>query len=257
MKQLITQLILGLTIAGLLSACGSSKTSIGGDGEVIIEPEVITETDPEVFPAKFTLDFPDYSTVLEYGTNGESVVPESVQVEISLDPIEGGVHEGTAKVTYQDTTGREYSRTYRTGRGEFHNRYNKWITGNPWFEDNISFHAIFDDGRDGALVFVISQTLQSGDGVEEDLIANGSIWYYNYIDFNPGLQADHPQTRGHDTFCWEVSEINPYFCLPWVNQSEADSVQTPRIDSFSVLGQFINVRVLDIFNGNINYGGTE
>ncbi len=254
MKNLI---LLPLLISSLwLVGCAKEKTATTSSPEVT--PPTVNPVNPTVPTGTGTLS--QYGTTVSLELTGASTAeqintlndflgntrpvndPSSLSLHVDFEEVDGGTYMGQVSVSFSDN-GRHHVDTFRSGVRISQTRYNKWIL------NNNGFHAILDDGNFGALVFVIDDVVNLGDGNGAENLVNGTIFYMNYpIVVGPfGERAElHPQRIGGDGVCWDV-RIGVYQCMPWNSQAHADStIYPPRL--FKVLGKFKGLDVSKAFN---------
>jgi hypothetical protein len=149
--------------------------------------------------------------------------PSDFKININLQDVTGGAsvkkYAGHVKIRYADNgatqegyfqSGTGTVRTSWEGRdtGKVEAEYNQWFT----FNGKEAFHAFFQD-RMGAIVIVIDQTLDLGDGAGSDTVA-GSVWYKNFGVTNAPASPEK---------CWFV-RIGPMDCRTFM---PGDGSSTP------------------------------
>ncbi len=135
--------------------------------------------------------------------------PSNIQLTVQLSNS-GGRYPGTITLSYQDN-GQNFAGIFNANTGvnsnisgaNGYNGYNK-SEFNRWFvyEGRNVFTGFYQDEY-GAVVLVIENTLDTGDGSGGGFL-NGSVWYKNFAQ----SMAQYNDTERH---CWFLSD-GPYNC---------------------------------------------
>ena len=186
------------------------------------------------FGGTAALDVPDLSVFQTY-TNRVMNDPQDVRININLKQYGNG-YGGTVTIAYTDN-GISYQGYFTSGTTKKEVKYNIWFTKN----NKGVWHGFFEDFL-GAIVVVIDDVIDLGDGNGPDDKVGGSVWFKNF-----GLTyAPHPPTR-----CWFVS-IGPYDCRAWKSGDGVNTTKAINPDSGYVkLGEFEDLSLEDAFNGSI------
>ncbi|MCB9024717.1 MAG: hypothetical protein H6625_00230 [Bdellovibrionaceae bacterium] len=176
--------------------------------------------------------------------------PKNMSLNVNFIKIGENNWGGTITTAYTEN-GQLYYWYFSSGSSEEATKYNKWFEK----DGKQVFHAVLEDFEVGAVVLVIDDALDLGDGPIEDSVS-GSLWFKNYgITYAP-----HPPTH-----CWFVSfkgtdTGTPYDCRPWPTSDNYNntylSVYPTRQSSdpykgYKKLGSFHNLSIKKAFNGDL------
>lgn len=162
-----------------------------------------------------------------------------VKINLNLNKYSNEAYGGTVTVRYV-LNGVTYEGFFTSGDTSDAVKYNIWFTKN----NNKVWHGLFEDFL-GAIVVVIDGVASLGDGLSNDDLVSGSIWFKN---FEP-TPAPHPPT-----YCWFVS-LGPYDCRAWKSGTGINTKQGPEPlsgDGYTKLGTFQDLDVNKAFNGELS-----
>lgn len=171
--------------------------SVDQDGSGVIDPgsNIVNFT-----PVSLT-EFNNYVAVRPLNA------PHSFKLEVNLSEVENGRYAGQLKLSYVDN-GYQYTGVFEAGSGRnvklsgltynnnLESEYNRWFNLNG----KTAFSGVFQDSL-GALVLVIDNTLNQGDGQGSGTLS-GSIYYKN---FPQNFAAQSPYRK-----CWHLTGV--YTC---------------------------------------------
>ncbi|MCB0392772.1 MAG: hypothetical protein KDD58_15890 [Bdellovibrionales bacterium] len=178
--------------------------------------------------------------------------PQNMGINVNFVKVGDSNWGGTITTVYVEN-GYTYYWYFSTGSSEQATKYNKWFEK----DGKMVFHAVLEDFEAGAVVLVIDEVLDLGDGQIEDSVS-GSLWFKNYgITYAP-----HPPTH-----CWFVSfkgldTGTPYDCRPWpssdgYNNTYADVYPTRQSSDpykgYKKLGSFHSLSLEEAFNGELEF----
>ncbi|MCB0355832.1 MAG: hypothetical protein KDD40_02435 [Bdellovibrionales bacterium] len=272
-------LILTIALASLMTVgCAKKKNSAVATPPIVdpappvvdvpVGPYVPPGTGPGAGPGQFNgLDF-EVGGTTAFEIEGNTVSqknyllseytgrsmndPKNMTLNVNFVKIGENNWGGTITTAYEEN-GYTYYWYFSTGSSEEATKYNKWFEK----DGKLVFHAVLEDFEMGAVVIVIDDFLDLGDGHIEDSVS-GSIWFKNYgITYAP-----HPPTH-----CWFVSfkgtdTGTPYDCRPWpssdgYNNTYASVYPTRQSEDpykgYKKLGNFQNLSLEKAFNGDFEF----
>ena len=189
-----------------------------------------------------TTSFVPVNNIVFSDYEGEPVNnPRNIVVNVNLVRYGSKYYGGHVTIAYEDDIGQgyeEWKAYFESGGSEQSTKYNQWI------EEETKFHGVFEDFR-GAIVLVIDQFVNLGDGEGIEDNAGGSIWFKNF----GRTPAPHPPT-----YCWFVS-LGPYDCRPWPSGHGMDtnmSVNPASGSGYTLLGHFSGLSLKKAFNNQLH-----
>jgi hypothetical protein len=261
----INQIIAIVLLGTLLAACGGSNKKKGGEsantngtdtgaGNPYVPP--VTEAGPGFSPggdfrfggtANLTVTNSSLTEYTDVGVNA----PTDVKVNINLKKYGSG-YGGVVAVTFKDN-GNTYVDYFSSlvepgslvSSNEKNNQYNIWYQK----DGKYIFHGFFQDFW-GAIIIVIDNVVDLGDGQGPTDQATGSIWFKN---FPYRYEPESP------TSCWFVSN-GPYSCQAWRQKRTKDYVTHYFVDpttslypdqGYQKLGDFSGLSISKAFNGSV------
>ncbi len=248
MKKLLLTILLGSS----LLTVGCAKEKVAGTPDQPTTPivEPINPDQPDLTGA------PDGPGINAFGATAPMQInldtledfltkpvnsPSNLQVHVDLQENSNETFSGTVSIYVTD---RGVARSYVFSTGsQSHSSYNRFV------RNESGFHAILDDGDAGMIVLVIDDIVNLGDGLGNQDLVNGRVYYKNYpIRFGYGgvPQADHPLEYGVQTYCWEI-KAGPYQCKPWRSLAESINEPWPTGD-VSLLGTFQGLSISRALN---------
>ena len=186
-----------------------------------------------------TAQMTNNSGLYSFFYNSRPYQPTNVRVNIDLSRA-----QSTVVISYQEGVG---GRLVQTGLGSVHPFYPgvQDTSYNGWYQESGRrvYKAFFQD-QYGAIVLIMHQALDGGDGIPTGLAA-GEIWFQNFIDdpYDAGNQ-------GPLKMCWQIS-LGPYDCRSFLvnNRVDMNSSDTPttigpsKSTPYQKLGEFTGIDV--------------
>ena len=172
----------------------------------------------------------DYASTVLYD-------PQDIILNVNLVKAGSG-YGGVVTLSYTDQ-GEKHLGYFGSGTSKKEVKYNIWFQK----DGKKVWHGFFEDFI-GAIVVVIDEVVDLGDGGGIDDKVNGSVWFKNF-EFT---YAPHPPTR-----CWFVS-LGPYDCRAWKSGQGVNTTEAVNPDrGYKKLGTFIGLSVKDAFNGEFEF----
>ena len=242
MKKLLLTIILGCS---LLTVSCAKETAGTGDETTVAPDPIIIDTTPIVgapdgvginggFGATAPLQI-ETDRLEDFLTKPVNA-PSDIQVHVDLQENSDETFSGRVSIYVTD---RGVARAYVFTTGsQSHSSFNRFV------RNESGFHAILDDGDAGMIVLVIDDIVNLGDGLGNQDLVNGRIFYKNYpiiFGFGGVPQADHPLEYGVESYCWEI-KAGPYQCKPWRSLAESIDEIGPTQD-VSFLGSFTGLSI--------------
>ena len=171
--------------------------------------------------------------------------PTNIAMNLNLTAYANKSYGGTVTISYREA-GLPFEGFFTSGRTDHSNQFNVWITRN-----NQKFFRAFFEDRYGAVIVVIDNLLNLGDGANSNPgLASGLIYYKNFPDTmapNP-LTGSLPGFGNPRTFCWFIS-LGPFDCRAWPTSRGMDINRAIYPDNgYKILGRFANLRLDEAFN---------
>lgn len=169
--------------------------------------------------------------------------PQNLKVNLNLIKMGNG-YGGTVALSFSDS-GQNYvdyftSKATKYGTVKSNSENNKY---NIWFQKSgqTVYHGFFQDYY-GAIIVVIDNVQDLGDGQGPSDLVDGSIWYKNH---------DMAYAPISPTSCWFVS-IGPYDCRAWKSGDGVDTKRAIYPDAgYQKLGEFKGISLEESFNGEL------
>ena len=271
MKLIRSLLVLGV-LASLIGGCASEKqTASSPSGNENTEadsdaPEVDVPDEGYVPPGSgpgeepgeeweyggaAKLEFTSLEALGEYTGRPMNKVKDA-RINVNLIRYGSG-YGGEVTIAYEEEDG--WTGTWLTNRWSFTsaprgmsskdkkkgNKYNVWFVK----KDKFVYHGFFEDFEAGAIVLVIDDFVDLGDGAGPDPSnASGRVYFKNF----ELTYAPHPPT-----FCWFVS-LGPYDCRAWKSGEGVKTTKAINPDSgYQELGSFSGLNLEDAFNGELEF----
>ncbi|MCB0343268.1 MAG: hypothetical protein H6626_05805 [Pseudobdellovibrionaceae bacterium] len=257
-------LMLSVVLSALLAVgCASESTpapqnAVDTDGTDTVPDGSGSGSGTSIFDwgdsASAELTVQSLSTFSDY-TGRPMYDPQDIKISLNLNKYGNG-WGGKVKITYTDR-GQSYAGQFtslvrsgsRVDNNNVNNQYNIWFS-NP-ANGEVVWHGFFEDERPsiyyqtpgqvtGAIVLVIDQIEDQGDGQGPSDLVGGSVWYKNFeFQYSP-LSP---------TSCWFVY-AGPYDCRAW---KSGDGLATQRAVNpdagYVKLGEFTDLSLSEAFNG--------
>ena len=172
--------------------------------------------------------------------------PQNVIVNVDMiRHDETNKYEGIITIAYINNGEKSPLSEFNTGGSEKAIKYNKWLDNDN--NEGTQFHAIFEDGKvnGGAIVLVIDEVVDLGDGGGAEDIVGGSVWFKN---FGQGVVP-----LGLRNYCWFIS-LGPYDCRPWPSgdgMSGNVSANPASGSGYTHLGTFTGLSLEEAFNDSL------
>lgn len=205
-KQFLFILVaLSLGLAGCAKEKSSSKSEKDDGGRSTTPiPRSSTDSDSDSDNAT-PLKIVNVSTMAKY-TQRSLYNPKKIRAEFNMSDQGSGRYGGEIRIMYEDQ-GDYYEGLFSAGDSENDAKYNIWFM----WEGKQVFHGFFEDPW-GAIIVVVDEITNFGDGDATNGKAKGSIWFKNF-KLN-GLAAPQPGKR-----CWFIS-LGPYDCRTFIYTSK-------------------------------------
>ena len=161
--------------------------------------------------------------------------PQNFKVKVQLQQVENGRYAGTVNISYTDT-GYAYNGTFTAGAGRnvsykglndnnaLESEFNRWFT----LGGKTAFTGFFQDSY-GAIVLVIDNVVNQGDGQGSSDVVTGSIYYKNFAQ----SYAQQSPYRS----CWYITN-GPYNCR---STTVINKSSTTPSDGYRKLGTFSGI----------------
>ena len=238
----------------LLVACGSKKDQdqVVWPGFPESGPFIPGGSGPGMSPGvdwEFgsTADLIASSTALSSYVGWDVNNPQNLRINVNLRRYGQGFG-GVVSIGFDDH-GQKFEDTFSSlvnpygtvKTNEENNKYNIWFVQNG----QSVWHGFFQDHY-GAIIVVIDEVIDLGDGAGPEDLVGGEVWFKNHpLAFAP-LSP---------TSCWFVS-LGPYDCRTWKQGHGVNTTQAlyPNpADGYQRLGRFNNLSLIDGFNQETNF----
>lgn len=138
--------------------------------------------------------------------------PKNFKIKVAMTAQGNNRYSGELNIAYEDNS-YQYESSLMTGTGKLDLKYNPYDNYyeyhfNNWMSDGSGFRAYFEDAM-GAVVLVIDEVLDLGDGTGSQDRVSGKIYFLNF----PYVKAPESPTK-----CWFVVR-GPYECIGFNNNS--------------------------------------